>query len=51
MEKLLFGLTINQVLENCQRIIKEYGKDSYVHYYGLTSQETDKIIFVNFKTT
>ena len=25
--------------EIIQRIIKEYGEDSYVHYYGLTSQE------------
>ena len=25
--------------EIIQRIIKVYGEDSYVHYYGLTSQE------------
>ena len=25
--------------EIIQKIIKEYGEDSYVHYYGLTSQE------------
>ena len=25
--------------EIIQAIIKEYGEDSYVHYYGLTSQE------------
>ena len=27
------------VSEIIKRIIKEYGEDSYVHYYGLTSQE------------
>ena len=31
-----YQLSVGEIV---QRIIKEYGKDSYVHYYGLTSQE------------
>jgi len=31
-----YQLSVSEII---QRIIKEYGKDSYVHYYGLTSQE------------
>jgi SNF2 family DNA or RNA helicase len=31
-----YQLSVGEII---QRIIKEYGKDSYVHYYGLTSQE------------
>jgi SNF2 family DNA or RNA helicase len=31
-----YQLSVGEII---QRITKEYGKDSYVHYYGLTSQE------------
>ena len=31
-----YQLSVGEII---QRIIKEYGEDSYVHYYGLTSQE------------
>ena len=31
-----YQLSVGEII---QRIIKEHGKDSYVHYYGLTSQE------------
>ena len=31
-----YQLSVGEIV---QKIIKEYGKDSYVHYYGLTSQE------------
>ena len=31
-----YQLSVGEII---QRIIKEYGKDSYVHYYGLTPQE------------
>ena len=31
-----YQLSVGEII---QRIVKEYGKDSYVHYYGLTSQE------------
>ena len=31
-----YQLSVSEII---QRIIKEYGEDSYVHYYGLTSQE------------
>ena len=31
-----YQLSVGEIV---QRIVKEYGKDSYVHYYGLTSQE------------
>ena len=31
-----YQLSVSEII---QRIIKEHGKDSYVHYYGLTSQE------------
>ena len=31
-----YQLSVGEII---QKIIKEYGKDSYVHYYGLTSQE------------
>ena len=31
-----YQLSVGEII---QRIIKEYGKDSYVHYYELTSQE------------
>ena len=30
-----YQLSVGEII---QRIIKEYGEDSYVHYYGLTSQ-------------
>ena len=31
-----YQLSVGEII---QKIIKEYGEDSYVHYYGLTSQE------------
>jgi len=31
-----YQLSVGEII---QRIVKEYGEDSYVHYYGLTSQE------------
>jgi SNF2 family DNA or RNA helicase len=31
-----YQLSVGEII---QRIIKDYGEDSYVHYYGLTSQE------------
>jgi len=31
-----YQLSVGEII---QRIIKEYGEESYVHYYGLTSQE------------
>jgi SNF2 family DNA or RNA helicase len=31
-----YQLSVGEII---QRIIKVYGEDSYVHYYGLTSQE------------
>ena len=31
-----YQLSVSEII---QRIVKEYGEDSYVHYYGLTSQE------------
>jgi SNF2 family DNA or RNA helicase len=31
-----YQLSVSEIIK---RITKEYGKDSYVHYYGLTSQE------------
>jgi len=31
-----YQLSVGEIV---QRIVKEYGKNSYVHYYGLTSQE------------
>ncbi len=31
-----YQLSVGEII---QRIIKEHGEDSYVHYYGLTSQE------------
>ena len=31
-----YQLSVGEII---QRIVKEYGKDSYVHYYGLTAQE------------
>ena len=41
-----YQLSVGEII---QRIIKEYGEDSYVHYYGLTPQEDRQDFIRKFK--
>jgi SNF2 family DNA or RNA helicase len=42
-----YQLSVGEII---QRIIKDYGEDSYVHYYGLTSQEDRQDNIRKFQT-